>query len=113
MHNLISFLITELLEEKVEVLGAGLDYLESPVSDGTIEENFEAELINAPTGAYNSLFYPILDEDDDEEEEKFSDVSKYGIVEVMGDDTAGRRVIIVSACKLPNKEELNHDRLLR
>ena len=25
------------------------DFLESPVSDGTIEENFEAELVNAPT----------------------------------------------------------------
>lgn len=24
------------------------DFLESPVSDGTIEENFEAELVNAP-----------------------------------------------------------------
>lgn len=25
-----------------------LDYMESPVSDGTIEENFEEELVNAP-----------------------------------------------------------------
>lgn len=26
----------------------GTDYMESPVSDGTIEENFEEELVNAP-----------------------------------------------------------------
>ncbi|XP_008484286.1 rho GTPase-activating protein 68F, partial [Diaphorina citri] len=31
------------------------DYLESPVSDGTIEENFEEELINAPMGQLDSL----------------------------------------------------------
>jgi len=28
--------------------GTGLDYLESPVSDGTIEENFEEALVDAP-----------------------------------------------------------------
>lgn len=28
--------------------GGTLDYMESPVSDGTIEENFEEELVNAP-----------------------------------------------------------------
>lgn len=28
--------------------GVTIDYMESPVSDGTIEENFEEELVNAP-----------------------------------------------------------------
>lgn len=28
--------------------GGTIDYMESPVSDGTIEENFEEELVNAP-----------------------------------------------------------------
>jgi len=32
----------------VNETGATLDYMESPVSDGTIEENFEEELVNAP-----------------------------------------------------------------
>lgn len=99
------------LEEKVEVLGGCLEYLESPVSDGTIEENFEAELVDAPNSAYDSLSYPFLD--DEEEVDNFSDVSKYGIVEVVGDDTAGRRVIVVSACRLPSNKELDHGRLLR
>lgn len=84
--------------------------MESPVSDGTIEDNFEAELLNAPNQPYGSLSYPYVEEED---EEDFSDVSMYGIVEVMGDDTAGRRVIVVSACKLPNNKELDHQRLLR
>lgn len=99
------------LEEKVEVLSCGLDYLESPVSDGTIEENFEEELVDAPPYAYDSLTSPFLE--DEEDEEDFRDVSRYGIVEVVGDDTAGRRVIIVSACKLPPSKELDHKRLLR
>uniref|UniRef100_A0A1B6HD14 Rho-GAP domain-containing protein n=2 Tax=Homalodisca liturata TaxID=320908 RepID=A0A1B6HD14_9HEMI len=101
----------DLLQDDVVSLGGGLDYLESPVSDGTIEDNFEAELLNAPTRAFDSLSYPFVDEDEDEED--FSDVSTYGIVEVVGDDTAGRRVIVVSACRLPGNKELDHQRLLR
>nr|CAD7399984.1 unnamed protein product [Timema poppensis] len=98
-------------EEKVEV--SGLDYLESPVSDGTIEENFEEELVNAPivpTGE-DSLTYTFPD--DEESEEDYKDVAKYGIVEVVGDDTYGRKVIVVSACKLPGNKELDHGLLLR
>ncbi|BES98308.1 gtpase-activating protein [Nesidiocoris tenuis] len=100
--------IDTVLDPKIDVLGGGFDYLESPVSDGTIEENFEEELVNAPTG-YDSLTYPL----EDEEDEDFSDVATYGIVEVVGDDTAGRRIIVVSACKLPPNKEIDHQRLLR
>ena len=50
----------ELLEEKLELNASGvtIDYLESPVSDGTIEENFEEALVDAPvveTGKPNFL----------------------------------------------------------
>lgn len=43
----------QLLEEKLDLAsgsgtGTGMDYLESPVSDGTIEENFEEALVDAP-----------------------------------------------------------------
>jgi len=97
------------MEEKIEA--SGLDYLESPVSDGTIEENFEEELVNAPVIATgeDSLSYPFVDD----EMEDFSEVAKYGIVEVAGDDTYGRKVIVVSACKLPGNKELEHSLLLR
>nr|CAD7593046.1 unnamed protein product [Timema genevievae] len=103
--------VTDDLGEKIEV--SGLDYLESPVSDGTIEENFEEELVNAPivpTGE-DSLTYTFPD--DEESEEDYKDVAKYGIVEVVGDDTYGRKVIVVSACKLPGNKELDHGLLLR
>ncbi|XP_067012514.1 rho GTPase-activating protein 1 isoform X2 [Anabrus simplex] len=104
--------VTVDLEEKIDV--SGLDYLESPVSDGTIEENFEEELVNAPVIAagVDSLSYHFVD-DNEEDEEDFQDVAKYGIVDVVGDDTYGRKVIVVSACKLPSNRELDHARLLR
>lgn len=92
----------------------GLDYLESPVSDGTIEENFEEELVNAPVAAVNRNIYPCYEDcDDEDDDEDFSDVSQYGIVEVVGDDIYGRKIITVTACKLPNNAQLDHQRLLR
>lgn len=97
-------------EEKICDTVGGLDYLESPVSDGTIEENFEEELVNAPVSSYNSI-YSFRDNED--EDEDFSDVSQYGIVEVVGDDAYGRKIITVTACKLPNSNQLDHQRLLR
>uniref|UniRef100_T1JB81 Rho-GAP domain-containing protein n=1 Tax=Strigamia maritima TaxID=126957 RepID=T1JB81_STRMM len=86
------------------------EYLESPMSDGTIEENFEEEL---------GLISDLSDADtavaneDIEEEEDFSDIAKYGIVELVGDDNYGRKVIVISACRLPSNKTLNHDTLLR
>lgn len=49
------------------------------------------------------------------DEEDYLDISRYGIVEVVGDDSAGRKIIVVSACKLPpvGKEAFNHAKLLR
>lgn len=53
------------------------EYLESPVSDGTIDENFEEQL-----GFDSSLAkLPI---ENGEEAIDYSDVAKYGIVEVAG-----------------------------
>lgn len=67
-HAINSLFITaaQLLEEKLDlaigVIGSGIDgYLESPVSDGTIEENFEEALVDAPVienGWFNfTLFF--------------------------------------------------------
>jgi len=49
------------------------------------------------------------------DEEDYLDISRHGIVEVVGDDSAGRKIIVVSACKLPpiGKETFNHAKLLR
>jgi len=44
--------------------------------------------------------------------EEFDDIAKYGIVEVSGSDVNGRPVIVVSACKLPPVNQLDHKRFL-
>lgn len=67
--------------------------------------------MNAPISSYNSIH--SQNNYDDEEDEDFSDVSQYGIVEVVGDDTFGRKIITVTASKLPNSNQVDHQRLLR
>lgn len=47
------------------------------------------------------------------EDEDFSDVATYGVVDVVGDDAVGRKIIVISACKLPSNKEVDHPRLLR
>ena len=84
--------------------------LESPITDGTIEENFEeafgsASLIPEAVIEHREAI-SIFDED-------FSDVAKFGIVDVVGDDIYGRKVIVVSACRLPGNEILDQNRFLR
>lgn len=56
-----------------------------------------------------------LDGEELADEEDYLDISRHGIVEVVGDDSAGRKIIVVSACKLPpiGKETFNHAKLLR
>lgn len=102
------------LEDHIDELGQ--DFLESPVSDGTIEENFEEELVNAPKlleSGPESMLYSLRNDDEDLTDEDYSDIEKYGIVEVAGDDPYGRKVIIVSACKLPSNKVIDHQRLLK
>ncbi|KAL8559494.1 hypothetical protein ACOMHN_037158 [Nucella lapillus] len=65
--------------------------------DGLIDEDFEAELGTPP---------------EEDTQSEFSDVERYGIVEVAGDDLYGRKVIVVSACKLPSNKAFDHQRLL-
>lgn len=86
-----------------------LEYLESPVSDGTIEENFEEELAAAPfiPEPDSITTTPLQDEED------FADIAQHGIVEVVGDDAYGRKIIVVAACKLPSNKSFDHQRFLR
>ncbi|CAG7718437.1 unnamed protein product [Allacma fusca] len=92
-------------EEEIKVF----EYLESPVSDGTIEENFEEELAAAPFNPEpDSLTAtPLQDEED------FSDIAQHNIVEVVGDDAYGRKIIVLAACKLPSNKSFDHQRFLR
>ena len=91
-----------------EILPTNDEYLESPVSDGTIEENFEAELgSNASSGLGDEGSNSVKDDND------FSDIANQGVVDIIGDDSCGRKVIVVSACRLPSNKVFNHDKFLR
>ncbi|KAK3600400.1 hypothetical protein CHS0354_026630 [Potamilus streckersoni] len=67
--------------------------------DGLIDEDFEQEIGTRP------------DEEEDIDSE-YQDISRLGIIEYVGDDVYGRKVIVFSSCKLPPKAELDHMRLL-
>lgn len=84
--------------------------MESPVSDFT-DDNFEEQLSHAPQICPESLTYPAVD-DDTEPCDLYEDIAHWGIVDVIGDDTVGRRCIVVYACKLPSNKELDHTRFL-
>ncbi|XP_067674547.1 rho GTPase-activating protein 8-like isoform X1 [Haliotis asinina] len=66
--------------------------------DGIIEEDFE-KVLGTPQ--------------EEEAQSEFSDVEKYGIIEVAGDDLWGRKVIVFSSCKLPSNKTFDHQRLLQ
>ncbi|XP_042865059.1 rho GTPase-activating protein 8-like isoform X2 [Penaeus japonicus] len=101
---------TSAMDEKdlQELLPAATDYLESPVSDGTIEENFEAELGSALGEEDEQALHHTFTDDND-----FTDIARHGIVDIIGDDTYGRKVIVVSACKLPSNKYFNHEKFLK
>ena len=45
--------------------------------------------------------------------EDFRDLAEHGIVDVVGDDKGGRKIIVVSACKLPASKDFDNQRFLR
>jgi len=96
-------------------------FIESPMSDGTIEEDFEQALAreiadrrgsgdNVARGCVTSgnLTFEGSIEDDD-----FSDIARHGILEVVGDDAAGRKIIVISACRLPSNKNFDYTRFMK
>lgn len=77
-------------------------------------KTFEEELAEACEENMDSMFcsssYPAVDAPMDE---KFSDIEAYGIVDVKGDDSFGRKIIVVYAYKLPPIKYIDHSRFLR
>lgn len=46
-------------------------------------------------------------------QDNYNDLDNAGWIHVGGDDAVGCRVIVVSACNIPNKEDVSPERLLR
>ncbi|XP_074599414.1 rho GTPase activating protein at 68F [Brevipalpus obovatus] len=91
----------------IRLNGGTISYLESP--DELLEENFEEAFRDA-----------MMNSDDLGEiskevrpEEDFSDIAKYGVVEVAGDDYYGCKIVTIYAIKLPAKKTLDFNRLLK
>lgn len=103
-----TFLLVDLIQE---IDSNGI--MGSPVP-GFTDENFEDELAEACEENLDSMLYsssyPAVDASTDD---RFLDISKYGIVDVKGDDLFGRKIIVVYACKLPPIKQIDHARLLR
>ena len=45
--------------------------------------------------------------------EDFTDLAKHRIVDVVGDDMGGRKIIVVSACRFPANKTFDNQRFLR
>jgi len=111
----------EVTASSVVVGPNGREYTESPMSDGTIEEDFEEVLAGdvAISDDVSSPITPCLDPVLSTEKEvlggveDFSDLTDLGIVDVVGDDKGGRKIIVVSACKLPPNKDFDNQRFLR
>ncbi|RWS08072.1 rho GTPase-activating protein 8-like isoform X2 [Dinothrombium tinctorium] len=88
--------------------GANIPYLESPdhFDDENFEEAFAVDETDCGILVKDKLY---IDEDDND----YSDIAKYGIVEVSADDAYGRKVIMIYACRLPSNKVLNHNRFLK
>jgi len=114
--------VEEGLEEK-----AAPTFLGSPLTDGTIEEDFQTALSrdmakdsvnsNSSTGGAaaaehqkrkGGVFY-----EEDEEEENFDDIASRGIIEVVGDDKAGNKIVVISACRIPSSQSFDHAKFFR
>ena len=48
-----------------------------------------------------------------EDKEDFADLAKHGIVDVVGDDKGGRKIVVISACRFPSNKIFNNQRFLR
>jgi len=87
------------------------------MTDGSIEEDFEEALARevATAGVLGSPETPVVNSKlfQDESIEDFSDIAEHGVVDVVGDDKGGRKIIVVSACKLPANKDFDNQRFLR
>ena len=68
------------------------------------QQQLHSQNVNISTDDSNTL---------DSQEEDFTDLIEHEIIEMVGDDSFGRKVITIYACRLPERDKLDHNRLLR
>lgn len=83
----------------------------SPDSDFTEEDNFE-DLVDAELN-YDSIVSSYPEVGLDATESNYISISRHGIVDVKGDDSVGRKIIVLYACRLPPVKDIDHGLLLQ
>ncbi|CAK9300075.1 unnamed protein product [Gordionus sp. m RMFG-2023] len=96
--------------------------IENEYNDGLLNEKLDLEL----TEKVDALQFfdenyedqikitPIMDMGADSKAiDNFSDMVKYNIINVTGDDKYGRKIIIISACNLPTRDKMDYNRFLK
>ncbi|KAM3177274.1 hypothetical protein ACTXT7_004840, partial [Hymenolepis weldensis] len=66
-----------------------------------VEEDYEAEL---GTAAREVTAQEALDVE-------YQDIARMGVIQVAGDDRLGRKVVVFSACRLPDYDKVDYQRL--
>ncbi|KAL3276255.1 hypothetical protein HHI36_020970 [Cryptolaemus montrouzieri] len=105
------------LHQSPDEIAQSIEFIEiesnatSPIEDFP-EENFEELAEACEENSYSLMYCPSYPAVDDSTIDKYADIAKYGIVDVKGDDSVGRKIIVVYACKLPPVKEINHSLLL-
>ncbi|XP_050315000.1 rho GTPase-activating protein 8 [Anthonomus grandis grandis] len=82
----------------------------SPVAE-FIDENYEEELADARDETFDSMVFTTSSYPEvgvTTGPEQFTEISKYNIVDVKGDDAIGRKVIVLYASRLPPVNEIDH-----
>lgn len=106
----------DLPEVDRRIAGTPNEFIESPMSDGTIEEDFEKALAKEVQGSDrrpSEASGNLTLEGTSMSDEDFSDIARYGFVEVVGDDVKGCKIIVFSACRLPPNKNFDYARFLR
>ncbi|CAH0546232.1 unnamed protein product [Brassicogethes aeneus] len=98
----------DILASTADLLNVESNGIGSPESDFG-EDNFEDLADNLESMTFCSNSYPEVGE---EAIEEFAEISKYGIIDVKGDDSLGRKIIVLYACKLPAIKEIDHGHFL-
>jgi len=91
-------------DQEAESLCVERNYLDTLMDDEVVEDKVEEIILREVTSAGKLETKATKD---------FRDLAAYGIVDVVGDDTGGRKIIVVSASKFPAHKHFNNECFLR
>lgn len=76
-------------------------------------DGFTEEIVSEPVFQNKNVKEISYSSEEPDVEEDFRDIDCHRILSIGGDDRSGRRAIVFSACRLPPKTEIDHQKLFR